>query len=148
MNFRCPASAAWPATSRAAPTARSGTAPPQRRTNRRSYGLYRLADYLTFVNYPASPEVTLHFDLQHRLTNKVDAVGTNDFGYWPGEQWCFEDGPWASDPLRLSYTGGRWRAEQILKQLTGGWTNTFSCDAAGRWAVVGGLPGPRISRDF
>jgi YD repeat-containing protein len=90
---------------------------------------------LTNIDYPASVDVRLQYDAHQRLTNLVDAVGTSVFGYWPGGQLRFEDGPWASDTLTNTYTRGR-RTALLLQQPAGSWTNAFGYDTAGRLTNV------------
>src|SRR5439155_14927685 len=50
---------------------------------------------LTFINYPASTDITLQYDALNRLTNMVDAAGTTKYAYYAGGLPWTEDGPWA-----------------------------------------------------
>jgi RHS repeat-associated protein len=90
---------------------------------------------LTFVNYPASPDVTLTYDPLNRCTNMVDAVGTTRYTFTTGGQLWTEDGPFASDTVTSTYQN-RLRVGLSLQQPTGAWTNGFSYDATRRLAAV------------
>ncbi|HEX5221928.1 MAG TPA: hypothetical protein VFZ59_20365, partial [Verrucomicrobiae bacterium] len=90
---------------------------------------------LTFVNYPASPDVSFQYDPLNRVTNMIDAVGTNKYAYALGGQLWTEDGPFADDTVTNSYNN-RLRTALSLAQPTGKWTNGFAYDAAKRLTNV------------
>jgi hypothetical protein len=71
----------------------------------------------------------------NRLTNMVDASGTNKFSYTPGNQLFTVDGPFANDVLTNTFAN-RLRVKLALKQPTGLWTNLFVFDAANRLTNV------------
>jgi YD repeat-containing protein len=115
--------------------------PENRLTNRWSaakgntYYTYDAIGNLTFVNYPISPDVTFQYDWLNRLTNMVDAVGTNRYTYTAAGQLLTEDGPFASDTVTNTYLN-RLRVGLSLAQPTGAWTNGFTYDAARRLTNV------------
>jgi RHS repeat-associated protein len=90
---------------------------------------------LTFVNYPASPDVTLQYDPLNRLTNMVDAAGTTRYTFTTGGQLWTEDGPFASDTVTSTYQN-RLRVGLSLQQPTGAWTNGFSYGPTRRLAGI------------
>src|SRR5207249_3979907 len=50
---------------------------------------------LAFVNYPASPDITLQYDALNRLTNEITSgLFTIKYAYYPGGLLQSEDGPW------------------------------------------------------
>ena len=53
-----------------------------------------------------STDITLQYDVLNRLTNMVDASGTNQYTYTAGGQLWTEDGPWASDTVTTAITIG------------------------------------------
>ncbi len=95
---------------------------------------------LTFVNYPASPDVTFGYDALNRLTNMVDAAGTTKYAYTAGDQLWTEDGPFASDTVANTYQN-RLRIALALQQPTGAWTNGFGYDAGRRLTRVASAAG-------
>ena len=90
---------------------------------------------LTVVKYPVSPVITYAYDALNRVTNMVDEVGTNKYGYTAAGLLLTEDGPWASDTVTNSYSN-RLRTSLSLAQPTGSWTNGFIYDAAKRLTNV------------
>jgi len=74
----------------------------------------------TFINYPSSPDVTFSWDWLNRLTNMVDASGTNRYTYTAGNQLLTEDGPWTTDdeyvPQQDADPVGPRSAHQLLDQ--------------------------------
>src|SRR5206468_12368601 len=89
----------------------------------------------TFVNYPLSTDVKLSYDSLNRLTNMVDASGTNQFTWTAGNQLLTEDGPFASDTVTNTYVN-RQRVALALQQPTSFWTNGFGYDLARRLTNV------------
>jgi RHS repeat-associated protein len=90
---------------------------------------------VTLINYPSSPDVTFKWDWLNRLTNMVDASGTNKYTYTAGNQLLTDDGPFASDTITNTYVN-RLRTRLDLQQPTGLWTNLFAYDAARRLTNV------------
>jgi YD repeat-containing protein len=75
---------------------------------------------LTFINYPASTDVTFAYDAMNRLTNMVDAAGTTTYSYTTAGRLFTEDVPWASDTVTNRYRNG---LRTNLSQPAGVWTN-------------------------
>jgi RHS repeat-associated protein len=96
---------------------------------------YDAVGNLTLVNYPSSPDITLQYDWLDRLTNMVDASGTNQYNYTVGGELWTEDGPFASDTVTNGYLN-RVRTSLALQQPAGTWTNGFGYDAARRLTNV------------
>ena len=69
----------------------------------------------------------MQYDALNRLTNLVDAVGTNVYTYDAASQLLSEDGPWASDTITYTYAN-RLRTSLTLQQPTGSWTNGYLYD--------------------
>jgi RHS repeat-associated protein len=90
---------------------------------------------LTFIGYASSPDVSFQYDPLNRLTNMVDAVGTNRYYYTSGNQLWVEDGPFASDSVTNTYQN-RLRTGLALQQPAGAWTNGFGYDGAARLTNV------------
>jgi YD repeat-containing protein len=86
---------------------------------------YDAVGNLTLIGYPTVPNVTLKYDWLNRLTNMVDASGTNAYSWTLGNQLLTEAGPWASDTVTNTYTN-RLRTSLVLQQPTGVWTNRFA----------------------
>ena len=49
--------------------------------------------------FPTTPTFSNSYDWLDRLTNMVDATGTNKYSYTKGNQLWTEDGPFASDTV-------------------------------------------------
>jgi YD repeat-containing protein len=96
---------------------------------------YDTVGNLTFVNYPASTDVTFQYDPLNRLTNMVDASGTTKYTYTSGNLLMVEDGPFASDNVTNAYQN-RMRASLSLQQPLLAWTNAFKYDLARRLTNV------------
>ncbi len=92
---------------------------------------YDYVGNLINVWYPDDTPVQLQYDSLNRLTRMVDASGTNLYTYASGGELLTDDGPFASDTITNLYTH-RLRAELILQQPAGLWTNGFAYDAAKR----------------
>jgi len=90
---------------------------------------------VTLIDYPSTPDVTFQYDALNRLTNMVDAVGTNYYYYTSGNQLRVEDGPFASDSVTNTYQN-RLRTGLALQQPTGAWTNGLGYDGAARLTNV------------
>jgi RHS repeat-associated protein len=86
---------------------------------------------LQTIHYPLDPAVHFSYDFLNRLTNLVDAVGTNRYTYDAIGQLLTEDGPWASDTLTYTYAN-RLRQSLSLQQPSGVWTNGYAYDAMKR----------------
>jgi len=71
----------------------------------------------------------------NRVTNLVDAVGTNQYVYAAGGELYTEGGPFAAD-IVAHYFNNRMRVGLWLQQLSGTWTNGFGYDAAKRLTTV------------
>ena len=77
----------------------------------------------------------------NRLTNMVDATGTNKYTYTAAGRLFTEDGPWADDTVTNIYSNGM-RVNMNLQmpgnpyQPTSPWTNQFGYDAAKRLTSV------------
>jgi RHS repeat-associated protein len=90
-------------------------------------------DNVTFINYSNSPDITLSYDASDRLTNMVDAVGTNRFTYTSFGALLSEDGPWDSDTVTYAYTTNRLRKSLTLAEFNAGdWVQTYAYDLANR----------------
>ena len=81
-------------------------------------------------------DITLQYDVLNRVTNMVDAAGTNKYTYYAGGLLRTEGGLWASDTVTNFYNNARLRSGLHLQQPTGTWTNGFTYDAAHRLATV------------
>jgi RHS repeat-associated protein len=97
-----------------------------------TYYTYDNVGNLTFINYPANPDITLQYDALNRLTNMVDAVGTNAYSYWPGGLLHTDDGPFANDTVSYTNNAARLRQSMTLQQPSGVWTQAYAYDAAKR----------------
>jgi YD repeat-containing protein len=87
---------------------------------------------LTNVVYPT---VTLRyaFDALNRLTNMVDAVGTNRLSYHENGLLTAEDGPWDADTVSFDYGTSRLRSRLTLLQPNAtDWVQDYAYDAARR----------------
>ena len=106
---------------------------------------------LTHVTYPAgTASLTNEFDALNRLTNRLDGLGPTRYTYavlGNGVHTVTEDGPWAADEVTVTNRFGR-RSGLRIAQSAGAFVVTYAWDAAGRWAVVGGLPVPYAGRAF
>ncbi len=71
------------------------------------------------------------YDALNRLTNLVDAVGTNTWTYTPVGQLASETSPWAGSTVTNTYTQGLRTSLSIL-QSGGAWTQSYSYDAQWR----------------
>jgi RHS repeat-associated protein len=98
------------------------------------YG-YDLVGNLTVINYTTSPDITMQYDALNRLTNMVDAVGTNKYAY-TNLYLLSEDGPWADDTVSYTYNNRGLRSGFSLAQPSGSWTNGYLYDAARRLTNV------------
>ncbi len=58
---------------------------------------------LTFINYPSSVDITFQYDALNRLTNQVDAAGTNRYTYTASSQLATVGGVFASDYVANFY---------------------------------------------
>jgi RHS repeat-associated protein len=87
----------------------------------------------TLINYPGSPDITLHYDDLNRVTNMLDAVGTTRYGYTVFGALQSEDGPWDDDTVTNSYTANRLRSGLNLAQPNAtAWAQSYAYDAASR----------------
>jgi RHS repeat-associated protein len=100
-----------------------------------TYYTYDAAGNLTLVDYPSSPDIAFRYDWLDRLTNMVDAAGTNKYTYTAGNRVLTDDGPFASDTVTNTYQN-RLRTKLVLQQPTGSWTNALVYDAARRLTNV------------
>ena len=88
---------------------------------------------LTLINYSNSTDIALSYDALNRLTNMVDAVGTNRYTYTAWGALLSEDGPWADDTVSYAYTTTRQRQGlSLLQPNAAAWTQTYAYDKAGR----------------
>ena len=93
---------------------------------------YDAVGNLKTINYQVSPAINLAYDSLNRLTNMVDAVGTNGFTYNAVSQLLTEDGPWSSDTVSYTYTNRLRRSLGLVQPGTADWTNGYAYDAARR----------------
>jgi RHS repeat-associated protein len=94
---------------------------------------------VTFVDYPASTDITFRYDALSRLTNMIDAAGTSYFTYTSAGNLLTEDNPWsATDTVTYGYHASvpGLRTSLSLQQPTGSWTNGYIYDAAKRLTNV------------
>ena len=108
-----------------------------------TYYSYDNVGNITFVNYPASTDVTLAYDALNRLTNMVDAAGTTKYTYTSASDLLTEDGPWTSDTVTYTYGSSvpHLRTALGLQQPSGSWTNGLAYDAARRLQTLSGPMG-------
>jgi YD repeat-containing protein len=98
---------------------------------------YDTVGNLTNVVYNTSPQLKFQYDVFNRLTNMIDAAGTNRYTYWPGGQLYTDDGPWTTDTLTYSYNDARLPSGFTLQLVGGGtWTQSYTYDAAHRLEEV------------
>jgi len=101
-----------------------------------AYG-YDSAGNLTNIHYPNSPDVSMQYDANNRVTNMVDAAGTSSFTYTDFGALLSEDGPWESDKVTYSYTTNQLRGSFALQQpSSGSWQQTYSYDTANRLTTI------------
>jgi RHS repeat-associated protein len=94
---------------------------------------------VTFVDYPASTDITFRYDALSRLTNMIDAVGTSYFTYTSAGNLLTEDNPWSTtDTVTYGYHASvpGLRTSLSLQQPTSTWTNGYAYDAARRLTNV------------
>jgi hypothetical protein len=74
----------------------------------------------------------------NRLTNMIDASGTNKFTYNANGDLLTEDGPFASDTVTYGYSASvpHLRTSLTLQQPTGNWSQTYTNDALRRMRSV------------
>jgi RHS repeat-associated protein len=88
---------------------------------------------VTLVNYSNSTDIVMNYDALNRLTNMVDAVGTNRYTYNIAGLLASEDGPWDSDTVSYTYTTGRQRSKMsLLQPNASAWDQTYAYDLARR----------------
>ena len=104
---------------------------------------YDNAGNLTFVNYPASPDVTLGYDALNRVTNMVDAAGTTRYTFTSAGNLLTEDSPWATDTVTYTYHASvpHLRTGLTLQQPAGSWTQGYGYDGVKRLQTVTGPMG-------
>ncbi len=90
---------------------------------------YDAAGNLTNVVYPVSTNLVLNYDGLNRLTNLVDAVGTNAYTYDAAGQLLSEDGPWSSDTVSYTYTNRLRKSLSLLQPGAAAWTQSYTHDA-------------------
>jgi len=107
--------------------------------------------------YPSSHFVQFQYDPPDRVTNMIDASGTNSFCWTAGNQLLTESGPFAASTLTNSYSS-RLLTGLGLQQPTSFWTNGFGYDSARRltnvisptstssYAYLSGLPSLRVKK--
>jgi len=94
---------------------------------------YDSAGNVTNIDYSGSPDISMQYDANNRLTNMVDAVGTTRFTYTDFGALLSEDGPWGSDTITYSYTTNRLRSKLSLQQQSASpWEQTYGYDSADR----------------
>lgn len=93
---------------------------------------------LTFVNYPATTDITYQYNALSRLTNMIDAVGTTKFTYTTADDLLTEDGPWNNDTITYGYHANvpHLRTSLSLQQPSGTWSQTFGYDSGRRLQTV------------
>ena len=84
-------------------------------------------------------DVQFQYDSLNRVTNMVDAMGTNKYTYASGRQLLTQDGPFVSDTVTNSYSN-RLRRGLSLQQATGVWTNGCGYDPAKRLTTLRPIP--------
>jgi RHS repeat-associated protein len=88
---------------------------------------------ITLVNYSNSTDIVMNYDALNRLTNMVDAVGTNRYSFNTAGLLASEDGPWDSDTVSYTYTTGRQRSKlSLLQPNATAWDQTYAYDLARR----------------
>jgi RHS repeat-associated protein len=87
---------------------------------------------ITNVDYSASPDIQMQYDVLNRLTNAIVAgTFTNGFAYDAVGQLLAEDGPWANDTITHTYSN-RLRTAMSLSSLN----FSYGYDAAKRLTNV------------
>lgn len=98
---------------------------------------------VTNINYPAgTPDITLWYDAMQRLTNMVDASGTNRFTWNALGQLLTENGPWPQDTVEHRYANAQRNYLSVTQSNAALWENKFTYDKVGRLETVtnaGGL---------
>jgi RHS repeat-associated protein len=95
---------------------------------------------LTNVNYlGGSPSISFAYDPVNRMTNMIDASGTNSFGYTPTGQIQSETNFWISntfnDTISYAYNQGH-RTNLNLTEPSGSWSETYGYDSFWRFATI------------
>ena len=81
--------------------------------------------------YPFNPQLIFSYDLDGRLTNMVDGLGTTAFTYSPAGQQVSEGGLWPNDTVSRTYTN------QLRASLTlGSYGANYSYDPAHRLQTI------------
>ena len=93
---------------------------------------YDVGGNLTNIDYAVSSDIALQYDSLNRLTNMVDAVGTNRYTYTSAGQLLSEDGPWSDDTVSYTYNNRLRAILSLLQPSTSAWTNGYSYDAMKR----------------
>jgi YD repeat-containing protein len=89
------------------------------------------------VNYPTSPDITLVYNANSRLTSMSDGIGTTTYSYTAFGAVQTEDGPWADDTVSYTFTPNRLRAGLTAGQPTGGsWAVSYGYDSISRLTNV------------
>ncbi len=94
-----------------------------------SFG-YNAVGNLLSIAYPVSPQISMSYDALNRLTNRVDALGTMRYSYYPSGLLASEDGPWDNDTVSYSYTNLLLATLTLLQPNGPAWTNRYSHDLA------------------
>jgi YD repeat-containing protein len=87
---------------------------------------YDAAGNLLQVDYPSSVDVVMRYDALNRLTNMVDAVGTNRFTYTAVGAVQREDGPWLNDEIDFTYTNGQRESINLKEPAGGTWMQRYT----------------------
>ena len=82
-------------------------------------------------SYPSNPQVVFSYDLDGRLTNMVDGLGSTALTYSPAGQLQNEGGLWANDTVSRAYNN-RLRSSLTLGSLS----TTYNYDAAHRLQTI------------
>ena len=94
---------------------------------------------LKSIVYPLST-INYLYDADNRLTNMVDAVGTNTFSYTQVGQLASENGPWANDTVSYLYSQ-MLRTNLTLTQPSGSWVQGYGYDNAWRMTNIASTAG-------
>jgi RHS repeat-associated protein len=90
---------------------------------------------LTSINYNTSADITYTYDALSRLSTVADASGTTSFGY-SANHLAYEDGPWDSDRLTYTYTGGRRSKMSLAQPAASSWEVSYGYDTARRLDAI------------
>jgi RHS repeat-associated protein len=104
---------------------------------------------LTNVDYPGSTmDIALSYDPLDRLTNIVDAIGTNKFTYDDAFHLLTDDGPWNDDTVRYAYYGRQRNSMSIQADGAAGspsympyWIQYYNYDRYRRLSTVSSMAG-------